>query len=118
MNPATIWAQEMNRPNDLKRKKERLALEDLPFDNNQLRWLIRNYKGQAIFPSVVDFCEYAKSLIDDVPEELSCAAFLSGNGQLAALAYELETLCGAWSPDEWTENRIEELRSQLREVLA
>lgn len=81
----------------------------------QYRYLIRAYMKIAPYPNISDFLEWVDGMLraEDVPEELSCRGLLSDNPTLVNAATQLETIAGAWFPNEMTEKKI----AYLREVL-
>lgn len=116
INIETLWAKKY-RPLKI---SEMAKLQDLPLDSiHEFIWLLENYTKDTFYGQVDDFCDYVKAQLaaGDVPDPWSCAAYNNGNGQLVALATELETLLGAWNPDEELACRVEEIRETLKAAL-
>ena len=86
----------------------------------QYRYLIGKYEKVAPYPNIVDFLDWAKGMLRDesVPEELSCQGLLSDNNMLIDAATQLETIAGAWFPDETTEKKLNYLRGLLSEAFS
>jgi len=73
------------------------------------------YLAESAFPNVLDFLEWTKVMT--FPDDLVCAAYLDGDPSLVAMADDLETLRGAWFPDEADKERIALLEQRLRRAL-
>lgn len=117
MQAIDIWNEEIKQTL-YKRDIVKLANYDLP--EPQLRLLLRQYKQETPYPIFGDFCFYLENRFaaDDVPDPLSCSAFLSGNKALIKLAEEYETLKGAWQPNIDTDIRMAQIINTLSEVFA
>lgn len=116
MHCHTIWQEEMGRVLN-GQEKSNLARFELP--EPQLRWLLREYKKDSVYRSMFAFCVFTEMMMktDRLPEDISCQAFLTKKDTYIRLAEELETLRGAWSPNEETESRMGEIRMQLYRAL-
>ena len=86
----------------------------------QYQYLIGKYKEVAPYPNITDFLGWAEQMLHDnsVPEELSCQGLLSDNHILIDAATQLETIAGAWFPDETTERKLNYLRGLLSEAFS
>ena len=73
------------------------------------------YLAESAFPNVYDFLEWAKQ--QTFPDDLVCSAYLDGDPALVAMADDLETLRGAWFPDEGDKERLALLEQRLRRAL-
>ena len=116
MTSGQIWREEIDTSLSFMDSKK-LVNYQLP--EAQLRLLLKQYRKETAFPMFNDFCYYMENRFasNDVPENVSCAGFLSGNEAFIRLADELETLRGAWVPTEATEYRITQLRAALSRLL-
>ena len=100
------------------RIQERIIVLDLL--EWQYRYLIQEYMKIAPYPNITDFLGWAEQMLHDnsVPEELSCQGLLSDNHILIDAATQLETIAGAWFPDETTERKLNYLRGLLSEAFS
>lgn len=96
--------------------RESQRLESYGLSESQLIWSLRQYSEYNPYPSISDYCFYLEQQLPDMPQAISCAALLSGNKSLIALADELESLLGAWVPNAETEIRITEIRNKLSKI--
>lgn len=85
------------------------------YGKHQAKWAIYCYSEETIYPSVFDITDWLAG--QELPEEVVCAAYLSEEPGIVRLADQLETLVGAWFPDEDSREQEEELRRKLRKVL-
>jgi len=88
----------------------------------QAKWIICRYDLEDPLPTISKFSEwlsknFSGDLPENLPEELSCAAYLTEEPEVIRLADQLETLEGAWFPDESTIEQVKELRRKLTEAL-
>lgn|SRR3990167_3533842 len=112
-----IWESRVGQklsPREIKSLQE-LALES----QSQLQILLRDYLDVTAYPNFKDFHEYAKNriMMDDIPDPLSCQAYLTKNPLLEKLGNDLEALLGAWHPDEITKLQVQQLREKLKAAL-
>ncbi len=97
--------------------------EDLNFlglTDSQFYYLLKKYKRIAAYPKISMFVEFATNELreDAVPEDVVCAAYLSGNKEWAQLANALVSLTSAWYPNKETAKEIVRVRSYLQGVLS
>lgn len=83
----------------------------------QVKWAVVQYVQQTHMPSITDFLDYLDESGESLPDNLVCAAFLSGSPLVADMAEKLETLRSAWFPNANTEYEIAELEAQLKGAL-
>lgn len=94
-------------------------LDSLYLTEAQFHYLLLEYKKDTFFPNIRMFISWVEQRLRnlDVPEDLSCRAYLSKNPTFIAMAEDLETLAGAWYPDKETNEHCDALRASLREAL-
>lgn len=81
----------------------------------QLIWGMREYQNQTSYPHLDDFVQWLAVL--DVPEDLACRAYLTGQPALIHLADELDNLLVAFFPSTETDLKIEAMRARLKRAL-
>lgn len=98
---------------------QNLALEGLAnsIGQNVAAYALREYLAESAFPNVLDFLDWAGKVKETLPDDLVCAAYLDGDPSLVAMADDLETLRGAWFPDEADKERQALLEQRLRRAL-
>lgn len=115
MNPEALWRKHIGTTIT---KRDVWAINALELDEHQVGWLLSSYKIKTPYPNPKDFISFASAMDEyDIPDSLSCAAYLSKNEKLMELADELETLRGAWDVDRETENRMQSIRKELEAIL-
>lgn len=85
------------------------------YEKHQAKWAIRCYGEDTVYPNISDFADWLRG--QQLPEEIICAAYLTEEPEVLRLADQLETLAGAWFPDDDSKEQEEELRRKLRKVL-
>jgi len=85
------------------------------YGKHQAKWAIYCYSEETIYPTVPDITDWLSG--QQLPAEVVCAAYLSEEPEVIRLADQLETLAGAWFPDEDSKGQEEELRRKLQKVL-
>ena len=94
-------------------------LEELSMSLGQqvAAYALREYLAESAFPNVLDFLDWAGKVKETLPDDLVCSAYLDGDPSLVAMADDLETLRGAWFPDEQDKERLALLEQRLRRAL-
>ena len=100
-------------------RSQAAALEELAKSLGQhvAAYALREYLAESAFPNVLDFLDWAGKVKETLPDDLVCAAYLDGDPSLVAMADDLETLRGAWFPDEQDKERIFAMEQKLRRAL-
>jgi len=86
------------------------------FGQVRLVWAIQCYAQEAVLPRIRDFEEWLSGQ-KDFPDAPVCAAYLSGDPEIVALADSLETLRAAWFPEEDTARAIKDLEGRLKGLI-
>jgi len=86
------------------------------FGEVRLVWAIQCYSQEAVLPRMRDFEEWLGGQ-KDFPDAPVCAAYLSGDPEIVALADRLETLRAAWFPEEGTAKEIKDLEIRLKGLI-
>ncbi len=113
-----IWYAKLGKPNRKLTFQHSEALERLQITEAQFRWSMNFYLTETAYPHLGSFIEFVEELLKrgEIPESLICMAFLSDNSTLIQIAEDLNTLSGAWYPDEQTKQTLDELRASLQEA--
>lgn len=117
MKPSERWKDicaKATRGGSVHRRGE---LDDLEAKHglHQLIWAMNGYAKTTPYPNLRDLADWIGR--QELPEEVVCAAYLSGEPSIVRLADELETMLGAWFPEADDEEEIQRLRERLGKVL-
>ncbi len=115
MKPAQRWKELLAEKGlGVMRRDDLDSLVD-DHEPHQLGWAMERYAKTTPYPNRRDFSDWLGR--QELPEEVVCAAYLSGEPALIRIADTIETLQGAWFPGPETEEEIQELRERLGKVL-
>jgi len=113
-----IWQRETGKQVLISLRDAKI-LDTLALEPAQFQLALRQYAEKTLYPKISDFCSHVETRLmeDDLPDELSCKAMLTGHPKLLMMADQLEALLGAWVQDDETLAAIEKLREDIKAIL-
>lgn len=122
--PEAAWGQECqsqtgSAPQPRLREVETLAQIQDSYELSvaQVRLAMRRFLEQDPIARLGVFCSWLREAAVDLPSHYAALAYLNGAEAVTRLADELETLRGAWFPNDAISGRIREIEEELKAVL-
>jgi hypothetical protein len=104
------------------REKQEKELQDLAVIHGtyKVAYALKFYakEGRRQRISFADFKNWFERVAEDLPPDIVCGAYLTGDSRLIEAADEYETLSSAWFPDSKTVARMEYLETYLKQLLS